>query len=83
VTTQTTTHGSHPRPVRPGWWLRRRAHAAALSLAAAPAWAAGGYHITATITVGNFPEGVALNPAGTRAYVVNWNTGRLSVIARP
>ena len=79
MTSQTTTHTSHPRPTRPRWWRRRGARAAALSLAltltagaasglaAAPAWAVGGYRITATIGVGGAPQGVAVSPDGTRA----------------
>jgi hypothetical protein len=63
VTGQTTTHARHPRSSRPRGWPRRRARAAALALtltltaaaasglAATPAWAADGYHITATIRV--------------------------------
>ena len=43
--------------------------AAASGLAATPAWAAGGYHIIATIAVGDDPSGVAVSPRGTRAYV--------------
>jgi YVTN family beta-propeller protein len=79
VTSQTTTHARRPRPSRPRWWRRRGARAAALSLAltaaaasglaATPAWAADGYHITATIRVGHNPSAVAVSPDGTRAYV--------------
>jgi DNA-binding beta-propeller fold protein YncE len=36
--------------------------------------------VTATIGVGDDPEGVAVNPAGTRAYVTNYNDGTVSVI---
>ena len=79
---QTTTHARHPRPSRPRWRRRRGARAAALSLAltltagaasglaAAPAWAAGGYHIT-YIGVGYQPYGVAVSPDGTHLYVDN------------
>jgi hypothetical protein len=74
VTSQTTRNARHQRPSRPRWWRCRGAHAAVLSLAltltaaaasglaAAPAWAAGGYHITATIDVGSDAEGVAVSP---------------------
>jgi YVTN family beta-propeller protein len=53
---------------------------AASGLAATPAWAAGGYHITATIGVGSLPQGVAVSPVGTRAYVTNTLSGSVSVI---
>jgi YVTN family beta-propeller protein len=92
VTSQTTTHTSHPR-LSPARWRRRPgARAAALSLAltltagaasglaATLAWAAGGYGITATIGVGSEPGGVAVSPDGTRAYVVNADPGTVSVI---
>ena len=36
--------------------------------------------VTATIAVGNFPYSIALNPAGTRAYVANYNSGSVSAI---
>ena len=36
--------------------------------------------ITATIPVGDFPEGVAVHPDGTRVYVANAIAGTLSVI---
>jgi YVTN family beta-propeller protein len=92
VTSQTTTHTSHPRPSRPRRWRRHGARAAALSLAltltaaaasgpaATPAWAAGGYHVTATIGVGSNPVWVAVSPDGTRAYVTNYLSGTVSVI---
>jgi hypothetical protein len=94
VTSQTITHTSHPRPSRPRWWRRRGTHAAVLALAAAaasglaatPAWAAGGYHVTATIRVGNNPNSVAVSPVGTHIYVVNQRfmtpRGTVSVIIR-
>jgi YVTN family beta-propeller protein len=56
--------------------------AAALSLTAGamPAWAAGGYSVTATIAVGSFPSGVAVDSAAGTAYVVNSGGGSVSVI---
>jgi YVTN family beta-propeller protein len=36
--------------------------------------------ITDTISVGSEPIGVAVNPAGTRVYVTNFNDGTISVI---
>ena len=36
--------------------------------------------VTATISVGNNPKGVAVNPSGTRAYVTNFNSNNVSVI---
>jgi len=33
-----------------------------------------------TVDVGTAPLGVAVNPAGTKAYVVNWGIGTVSVI---
>jgi YVTN family beta-propeller protein len=58
--------------------------AAALSLAAGgavPAAAAvGGYTVTATIPVGSFPEGVAVDPATHTAYVANSGAATVSVI---
>ena len=92
MTSQTTTHARYPRPVRPRWRHRRGAQAAALSLAltltaaaasggaATPAWAAGGYHITATIGVGQDPLEVAVSPDGTRAYVTNESSDTVSVL---
>jgi YVTN family beta-propeller protein len=44
---------------------------AASALTAAPAWAAGGYTLTATIPVGQYPIGVAVSPDGKHAYVAN------------
>ena len=55
------------------------AAATASGLAAAPAWAAGGYHLT-YIGVGRGPQGVALSPDGARAYVANRLSGSVSVI---
>jgi YVTN family beta-propeller protein len=47
--------------------------AAALSLVAGavPASAAGGYTVTATIPVGSYPDGVAVDPAAGTVYVPN------------
>jgi YVTN family beta-propeller protein len=55
--------------------------AAALALAAGavPASAAGGYTVTATIAVGSYPQGVAVDPAAGTAYVTNGG-GTVSVI---
>jgi YVTN family beta-propeller protein len=55
---------------------------AALSLTAgaAPASASGGYPVTATITVGSEPSGVAVDPATGTVYVVNYVGGSVSVI---
>jgi uncharacterized repeat protein (TIGR01451 family) len=36
--------------------------------------------VTATVTVGNGPQGVAITPDGTRAYVVNFFSNNVSVI---
>ncbi len=36
--------------------------------------------VVATIPVGSYPEGVAVNPAGTRVYVTNVESGTVSVI---
>jgi YVTN family beta-propeller protein len=90
VTSQTTTDVRYPRPARLRWRHRRWALAAALSLAltagaasglaATPAWAAGGYHITATIGVGLRPVEVAVSPDGTRAYVTNGSSDTVSVL---
>ena len=44
-----------------------------------PAWAAQ-YDVTATITVGDNPFGVAFSPDGTKAYVANYNANTVSVI---
>lgn len=50
-------------------------------MAAAPAPAAGGYAITATIHVCHDPIGVALSRDGTHAYVANAASGSVSVIS--
>ena len=44
-----------------------------------PAWAAQ-YDVTATITVGSKPRGVAVSPDGTTAYVANSFSNTVSVI---
>ena len=44
-----------------------------------PAWAAP-YDVTATITVGTDPWGVAFSPDGTKAYVTNRSTNDVRVI---
>ena len=36
--------------------------------------------VTATVPVGNYPCGVAVNPAGTKVYVVNTLDNTVSVI---
>src|ERR1700682_4719506 len=36
--------------------------------------------VTATVTVGTFPYGVAINPAGTRVYVTNQLANSVSVL---
>jgi len=56
--------------------------AAALSLTAgvAPTSAAGGYTVTATIAVGSYPYGVAVDPAAGTVYVANAGAGTVSVI---
>ena len=56
--------------------------AAALSLTAgvAPTSAAGGYTVTATIAVGSYPYGVAVDPAAGTVYVANYGAGTVSVI---
>jgi YVTN family beta-propeller protein len=36
--------------------------------------------VTAMVTVGSNPAGVSVNPAGTRVYVANSNSGNVSVI---
>jgi len=88
---QTTAHARHPQPSRPRWWRRRGPRAASLTLAltltagtasglaAAPAWAAGGYHIT-YVGVGRYPASVAVSPNGARAYVTNEESNTVSVI---
>ena len=47
-----------------------------------PAWAAP-YDVTATITVGELPLGVAFSPDGTKAYVTNYTDNTVSVIELP
>ena len=91
MTSEIATHARHPQPSRPRWWRRRGARAAALSLAltltagltsglaATPAWAAGGYHIS-YLGVGSYPGRVAVGPDGTRAYVTNLFSHTVSVI---
>ena len=56
--------------------------AAALTLAAvaAPASAAGGYTVIATIGVGARPTAVAVDPAAGIVYVANAGDGTVSVI---
>ena len=85
-----TTRGGRQRLSRPRRWCQGGVRTAALSLAltagaasglaAAPAWAAGGYHVTATIGVGLRPVEVAVSPDGTRAYVTNGSSDTVSVI---
>jgi YVTN family beta-propeller protein len=54
---------------------------AASALTAAPAWAAGGYTLTATVPVGQYPIGVAVSPDGKHAYMANESVpGSVSVI---
>ena len=88
---QTITRSGHQPRSHPRQWCRRGARAAALSLTltvgaastltAAPAWAAGGYALTATIPVGQDSIGVAVSPDGKHAYVANENVpGSVSVI---
>ncbi len=36
--------------------------------------------VIASVDVGIYPEGVAVNPAGTKVYVTNHNTNNISVI---
>jgi YVTN family beta-propeller protein len=56
--------------------------AAALALTAGtmPAWAAGGYTVTATIGVGQGPDAVAVDPAAGTVYVTNPDSNTVSVI---
>src|SRR3984957_20546950 len=54
--------------------------AAAVTAAAPRAWAASGYAVTATIAVGSFPQGVAVDPTTGTAYVANFRGGTVSVI---
>ena len=37
-------------------------------------------NVTATVTVGSNPNGVAVNPNGNYAYVTNYGSGSVSVI---
>ena len=46
---------------------------------ATPAWAAQ-YDVTATITVGSKPRGVAVSPDGTTAYVADFTSGVVRVV---
>jgi YVTN family beta-propeller protein len=55
------------------------AGALSLTAGAAPASAAGGYPVTATIAVGAFPSGVAVDPAARTVYVANYGDGDGSV----
>jgi YVTN family beta-propeller protein len=83
----------HRRLTRTRRWCQRGMRAAALSLtlaagaagtlATAPAQAAGGYAITATIPAGAYPAQVAFSPDGTHAYVTNVSAGTVSVINTP
>ena len=54
---------------------------AAAGIAAPPAWAAGGYTVTATISVGSEPGGVAVDPTTGTAYVANFGNNNVSVIS--
>ena len=56
------------------------AAALSLTLGAVPASAAAGYSVTATIAVGSFPSGVAVDSAAGTVYVVNSGGGSVSVI---
>src|SRR5580704_6662264 len=90
VSSLTTTRSAHQRPFRPRRWCQPRPRAAALcfalaagaasTFAAAPAWAAGGYTISATIPVGHDATSVAVSPGGTRAYVTNFYSNTISII---
>jgi YVTN family beta-propeller protein len=42
-----------------------------------------GNTVVKTIPVGTVPDAVAVTPAGTKVYVVNYNDNTVSVIARP
>ncbi len=37
-------------------------------------------NVTATVNVGDFPAGVAVNPDGTKVYVANWSSNNVSII---
>ena len=52
----------------------------AAAAAAVPASAPGGYTVTATIGVGTYPDGVAVDPAAGTVYVANYGDGTVSVI---
>jgi YVTN family beta-propeller protein len=87
VSSLSTTRSAQQRLSRPRRWRRGGTRAAALTFAlaagaliAAPAWAAGGYTITATIPVGHDASSVAVSPSGTRAYVTNVTSDTMSVI---
>ena len=77
MNSQASTPSTRQPLSQPRRWGRRRARVVALSLTlaacaagtliAAPAGAAGGYTLTATIRVGQYPIGVAVSPDGTRA----------------
>jgi YVTN family beta-propeller protein len=51
-----------------------------IAAAAAPASAAGGYTVTATIAVGNLPSVVAVDPTTGTVYVANSGDNTVSVI---
>ena len=57
------------------------AAALSLTLGAVPASAACGYAVTATIPVGSYPYGVAVDPAAGTVYVTNNGGGTVSVIS--
>ena len=65
-----------PRP-----WSRRPA--LSLAVGAVPASAAGGYTVTATITVGAEPAGVAVDRVAGTVYVANYGADTVSVIDGP
>lgn len=54
--------------------------ATTLSFSSSPAQAADGPAVTATITVGSQPWGVAFSPDGTKAYVGNSGSDTISII---
>jgi YVTN family beta-propeller protein len=51
-----------------------------IAATAGPASAAGGYTVTATIAVGNFPSGVAVDPTTGNVYVTNERDDTVSAI---